>query len=648
MKTIKSMISILLCLLILFGTAALIPVSAAERSREYTEETITAHLYEMDKTAELNCLFFSDMPNTPYISATDFLSHIYRDTFTLTKMSGGVYQITNSFGDTMIVDTVKDTVHFDAFDFFTAMETAAKEGRDPEATYIIESQIEYLTETTGKDIDFAPYRIDLVDVDGNVYFPLSAISDLFDNSYNAARYIDGEIYFTEVMEEEYFDSTSLLDPMREQSTIDETYRELCFVMDNLYGRPPMAQLSKELEEKSFDEWLSSERSDIKNLLLSDRLIDFIKGLAKLDTLAWDGGHTGFCYGYLMLAYQYPDEEVSGQLTAMADDPQDADEQAVQDLVNLMTQSELTKPQLLESRQNAFDKLTSVKKWEREDEETESDIVDALLSGEDNYAELYTAGDTAIFVFDSFEDEVVEPFKWSLDYAKENGIRNFVIDLSANSGGSSAVAMYMLTVMAGFNEIPEKDVQSGNRLKEVGSVDLNLDGVYNDEDNLRYDFHYAILTSRFSFSCGNLMPALARENGIVILGETSGGGTCALTVPSFPNGPAYAVSAATMLTGSDGSDLDDGVQVNYRLTPDTDNQAVADFSKMYDVDLIRNDIEDFYAGEVQKETVMQGAAYTVFTAQQSVVILLIILAVAAAVVVAITVCVIIRKNRYRNR
>ena len=51
---------------------------------------------------------------------------------------------------------------------------------------------------------------------------------------------------------------------------------------------------------------------------------------------------------------------------------------------------------------------------------------------------YRVGDTGVFVFDSFLNEVVYAFKWSLDYAKENGIKNFVIDVSCNKGGLSSV------------------------------------------------------------------------------------------------------------------------------------------------------------------------------------------------------------------
>ena len=62
------------------------------------------------------------------------------------------------------------------------------------------------------------------------------------------------------------------------------------------------------------------------------------------------------------------------------------------------------------------------------------------------SKLYVAGDTAVFAFDMFINEAAYHFKWSLDYAKEKGIKRFVIDLSCNTGGSAAVVMYIMAMI----------------------------------------------------------------------------------------------------------------------------------------------------------------------------------------------------------
>lgn len=56
-------------------------------------------------------------------------------------------------------------------------------------------------------------------------------------------------------------------------------------------------------------------------------------------------------------------------------------------------------------------------------------------------------------------------------------------------------------------------------------DTNLDGKIDEKDlEKQYDFRYAILTTRCSFSCGNLLPIYAQEKGVMIIGENSGGGS----------------------------------------------------------------------------------------------------------------------------
>ena len=49
--------------------------------------------------------------------------------------------------------------------------------------------------------------------------------------------------------------------------------------------------------------------------------------------------------------------------------------------------------------------------------------------------------------------------------------------------------------------------------------------FGDEgDTFKGKFNFYCLTSAFSFSCGNCLPGIAKEAGVKIIGETSGGGT----------------------------------------------------------------------------------------------------------------------------
>ena len=98
----------------------------------------------------------------------------------------------------------------------------------------------------------------------------------------------------------------------------------------------------------------------------------------------------------------------------------------------------------------------------------------------------------------------------------------------------------------------RNAKTGNRVVQKIRADLNQDGVFDEQDTaVRYDFDYKIITSRASFSSGNMLPCLAGRAGIPICGERSGGGTC------FVYTLNHADTMACMLSGT-----------NVFVTPDT--------------------------------------------------------------------------------
>ena len=61
---------------------------------------------------------------------------------------------------------------------------------------------------------------------------------------------------------------------------------------------------------------------------------------------------------------------------------------------------------------------------------------------------------------------------------------------------------------------------------MSDLDRHFD---NADKKVVYDLNFAILETSCAFSSGNLMPVRAKELGIAILGENSGGGGCALLI-----------------------------------------------------------------------------------------------------------------------
>ena len=213
--------------------------------------------------------------------------------------------------------------------------------------------------------------------------------------------------------------------------------------------------------------------------------------------------------------------------------------------------------------------------------------------------LYVKDKTALFRFDHFEHPVVRDFAWALDYASKNGIKNFVIDIATNGGGDEDIAHFINTIIT--NKKKNNNVITTNMLNTANSnllntkwtADLDLNGVFDDKDkSVYYDFNYAMLTSKASFSSGNLMPCMAKDRGILILGETSGGGTCMLSKHYYPDGTYYMTSGVHTMLRGDKTNVDNGAAVDFDLVIKAADGS-KDYSNFYDFAKLEEYINKFY-------------------------------------------------------
>lgn len=592
MKKLLSSVSVILVLVMLLSTAA--PMTASAAGDEITVKDLTAHIYNMDDTETIQCLFKSSMPDMAFISTVDFLNHVYVDKPSEVKNADGTYTITNPKG-TMVIDPQKDTLHFDYFEDFISAKVNV-EGTEMNVPYIKEYAPVNEGEIKGLDLDLSSYKIDIIEHDGKTYFPVSSIGLLFGGTYNTAVYTEDNIYFVHcadiVLGDCYFKNKTAYETLkRSKDLVELTYNELCFAVDKLYGRPAQAEIASTLEEKSFDETLDEYNDDTrraKELLLSENTADYILGTAYLGKIFSDGGHTALYYP-AVLAFLTPGTALYDELNRLFDEEDFRDADAVSYVMSSLSSSQKA-TNMSEFRSDKYKDYELVKSWDDK-------------SG----SQLFVTGDTAVFAFDSFINEAVYHFKWSLDCAKEKGIKRFVIDLSCNSGGNAAVVMYIMAMITNQDKdsytTSYRSLQTltGNITRIDYDIDLNLDGEINDLDkSVYYDFEYAFITSNISYSCGNLLPCLAKDAGFPILGERSGGGACSLLIAYTPETFSYTVSSYNKLITKDNKDVDNGAELDFdltkRVTDDAGNEST-DYSGLYDLEDISRKIDALYNGPV---------------------------------------------------
>lgn len=594
-KTKLNRISILILSAVLLLTAFPVSVSAADRA--YQKKDVTAYLYSTDSETNLECLFLDELPSVPYVDAADYLNQIFTVSFTESKGDDGVYTVKSENG-AMTVDPQKDTVSFDAYEEFTSRNVNSKDSAI-ESDYLNETAGSYVTAPSKVTLELSPYKIDLVELNGKVYFPLYTINDLFAGTYNAAEYVDGKLYFVHTMDSEtdgYFDRSSLYESdNRDKTVIDYTYNELCFAVDNLYGMPSKSQIAESIRTNGLNKTLDSfsdQTKEAKELLMSDSLTDFYLGLTYLSIPFDDGGHTVFVFEPLAESEKYADTTFFRKWNELAEGTSEKAQAFQSVTTEMQTGSMMAQMTISEARDKAYSAYNEVKSW-------------------DSTARFIVYGDTGVFIFDSFADEAVEPFKWSLDYAAENGVKNFVIDLSMNTGGNSNVLQYMAAIMTNKENHTNKNslqtlcTLTGSKYQDEVELDLNLDGKFDEKDSeVVYDFHFAVLTTKCSFSCGNLLPVIAKDNHIPVIGKTSGGGSCMLTKFYMPGSHYYAMSGPEKFIAQDGTDADLGAEPDYDLTTE-DADGLPDYTTLYDIEQISAKIHEYY-GEEPNEAAFAAA------------------------------------------
>jgi len=171
------------------------------------------------------------------------------------------------------------------------------------------------------------------------------------------------------------------------------------------------------------------------------------------------------------------------------------------------------------------------------------------------------GRTAYFSFDGFEivtyyHETLTPeerladsyylFVNNLNEIKNHGgVERVIIDDSVNGGGSVVTMGKLLALMSKDNhaKISFAYENSGTVSDLSFRVDSNGDGVYDERDCFGQYFDFYILTSSFSFSCGNAMPFMAKCNGVAqVIGTKSGGGEMTVDSKIFPFGVEFGHSS----------------------------------------------------------------------------------------------------------
>ena len=575
MKKLKKLIALFLCLCLMAGIMPAVAENAAEGT-DYTVQT-TGVWDGQEQVGSMDLRFYSAAPHVPYYGMKAYVAFMRNVDLAVTSLDGGIWEVVNPNGSSVLVNPSAGTI--DAADWarfqlpplpYTTM-TGVK---DSPCAWTYYSEIVFDEAPAAVTFDFAKYGIPIyADVD-DVYLPLALLSTMFVDvamnyvlwngekvlrptlDINSLGGLPAEWYEGELMK-------ALLtgEKQREEDVIREDYAELCFTLDYFFGHPGTSTLDAAIGEKGLDAALDDAPA-LKERLMDPGMVEYLLAMFDLFNTGLDDGHTTYCTisNCLVDEFQYP--EVSQQMFP--------------GIGSYFSTSSLARIQM-----HPTIKATRSGIW-----------------GDDVYRE---CGSTAIIRIDSFNWDEAGWEAWyagkgeiptdavgitwtGLKKASENpAIRNILFDFTSNGGGSSDMLVFMMDLMFGEKNFYGYNPLTRQHMHAVVHSDKNLDGVIDEKDEeVKFDFNYAVLTTRASFSCGNLFPCVMQDHGAVLIGEPTGGGSCSVQMGVLTGGGGYFMSSCIWaLQNADGEMVEGGCKTDLPIeriepeTPTNENPRVSD-------------------------------------------------------------------------
>lgn len=576
------------------------PIDDSDDARvTFSSSKMTAHLYSEETTEDVDVYYREDkLKLIPHILVDDYYSLLLGETLEVKRTAIGRYELIAATGEKALLNTIANTLSCDDLENF--VNTTIYRQSDVANTYFDGSPFVRVKETTVDKkatpytIDFQKYGIDIIGQGDNVYFPLVTASNLFSGPTMITSFFTrSDIYFVDPSDK-YYDTYNVISRVeynrdinqyfpggkREEDQAKFSYGELCFYLDTFYGLPGREYLHEEYAANRDLDKVLQEKSDLtrkaREYLLSTDQAEYLAGMMILNDLLFDAGHTVIASGTMQVCSL--DKELRSKVNTK------------------LEEASFASGEIAAKRSYDSSYLNGIFA-----QATADDI-------SNNSAKL--SGDTVLYTFNAFDFDMEEwkayyrgetqmprdalgNFKRTLSQALEtDGVKNIVLDITRNGGGYADLVFTFMGLMGKEGYIHYQDMVNGNTVTTKYDLDLNLDGKFDAFDKLSYPFRFGVLCSRLSFSCGNMLPAQAKDQGIMLLGDTSGGGACAVLDSCSTEGLYVRISSPVHMMREDGSNVDFGIAPDKNLL---DQSPLGyDFTSFYSLDTISKAMNEFYA------------------------------------------------------
>ena len=562
-------------------TNQIVQVPAEEQEKTYSVNVLN-NIICKENLQGIDCLYFKEgAEDIPYVNITELCNYFtveYPEKYKVLITSNN-----NNYTSTALIDLTKRKIYFSNYDHYISQFYSESSKLFFDLANVQENdfiKIEKSFNSWGApiEVNFSGFEdfVLCAEIDGklNYYVSLNTYGNLF-TAFKSVVYNGKEVYSVNKIINNGFDNAKEFyrfdegtgKKMRSSALTNFTYNELCINLDLNYGL-------KELHGNKFDCFDSYfEYVGLKSKLLDPDPEIFCKAIWDLCEAYFSDNHSNFKFASYYCGYDIAKK--------FAERVETGDE-------NLLTGNSISKKMELyyTARQNAYDEnipglefsddgKTAIVRFDHYTNSGDSDL-NAIIN-ETNLELGKTTEDICDLIkknYTSIQNDIkTEYYLYCVNkMIKENPeVENVILDMSNNGGGACRTAVATLAWMLGEVQTNITNSITGAKCSSVYVCDINADGKFDENDTIK-DKKLFCLISPASFSCGNMVPAMLKSSDrVVLLGETSGGGSACVYPTMAADSTTFRISSRYVMSeNKNGSnyDIDKGIEPHVRLQPET--------------------------------------------------------------------------------
>ena len=559
-----------------------VQVPAEEKEKTYSVNVLN-NIICKENLQGIDCLYFKEgAEDIPYVNIEELCNYYFTVEYP-EKYKVLITSKNNNYTSTVLIDLTKRKIYFSNYDhyisqFYSESSKTFYDFAGVQENDFIKIEKSFNSWGAPIEVNFSGFEdfVLCAEIDGklNYYVSLNTYGNLF-TAFKSVVYNGKEVYSVNKIIYNGFDNPKEFyrfdegtgKKMRSSALTNFTYNELCINLDLNYGL-------KELHGNKFDCFDSYfEYVGLKSKLLNPDPEIFCKAIWDLCEAYFSDNHSNFKFASYYCGYDIAKK--------FAERVETGDE-------NLLTGNSISKKMELyyTARQNVYgedipglefsdDGKTAIVRFDHYTNSEDYDL-NAIIN-ETNQKLEKTTEDICNSIKENYtaiqKDIDTEYYLYCVNkmIKEKPGVENVILDMSNNTGGSCRTAVATLAWMLGEVQTNITNSITGAKCSSVYVCDINADGKFDENDTIK-DKKLFCLISPASFSCGNMVPAMLKSSDrVVLLGETSGGGSAVVYPTMAADSTTFRISSRYVMSeNKNGSnyDIDKGIEPHVRLQPET--------------------------------------------------------------------------------